>query len=234
MLRHLLIRFVDNGLAVAAFDDAGLEIVRREDPGDAAKETVSIDVCRDPGILLHIQKCFDICISAVRQHRHKQVRIQQLAGGGIQHMSRGASPVYLHGLAGLVIQVHRGLGFVDVLRVVLVELRGLVRKLAGCPALLAVLDPQQAQRDTAFLHFPMHALVVRHLILLADCRARIQPLGHFCFAQSLYGAPRQPKGFCSLERGNDCTSCTAARFRDPGVVDPKAMQPQDLFVIGHI
>ena len=56
-------------------------------------------------------------------------------------MSRGASPVYLQGLAGLVIQVHRGLGLVDVLRVVLVKLRGLVRKLASRPALLTVLDP---------------------------------------------------------------------------------------------
>lgn len=130
-----------NGFTAAVFDDSGLEIVRREDPGDAAKETVSIDVRRDPGVLLHIQKCLNIRIAAVRQHRYEQVRVQQLTGGCIQHMSRGASPVYLQGLAGFVIQVHRGLGLVDVLRVVLVKLRGLVRKLASRPALLTVLDP---------------------------------------------------------------------------------------------
>ena len=96
---------------------------------------------RDPGVLLHVQKCLNIRIAAVRQYCYKQVCVQQLASGGVQHMSRGASPVYLHGLTGLVIQVHSGFGLVNVVCVVLVKLRGLVRKLAGRPALLTVFDP---------------------------------------------------------------------------------------------
>ena len=70
------------------------------------------------------------------------------------YVRRGISrPVHLHDLAGLVIQVHRCVGFDCVIAVMLFELRRLIRQLAFFTELLAVFEPQEIQRDAAFLQF---------------------------------------------------------------------------------
>ena len=71
-------------------------------------------------------------------------------------------PVYLHDVARLVIHVHSGFGFVDIVGVMLVELGGLIRQFAAGAALRIVLLPQKAQCNTAFLHLLVDVLVVRH------------------------------------------------------------------------
>ena len=98
----------------------------------------------DPGLLLHVQKCLCVGVAAVGQHRHKQVCVQFLTGVRVHQGCRLTGPVYLHGLTGLVFQVHSGFGLVDIVRVILVELGGFVGQLAILTALFAVFYPQQA------------------------------------------------------------------------------------------
>ena len=54
---------------------------------------------------------------------------------------RLAGPVHLHGLTGLVLQVHGGFSFVDIVRIILVKLGGFVGHLSVLMALLAVFPP---------------------------------------------------------------------------------------------
>ena len=65
------------------------------------------------------------------------------------------SPVYLHYLADLVVQMHGGAVFGNIFAVVLVELRGLVRRILRQPPLLHVLFIiQGAQRQRNRCSFP--------------------------------------------------------------------------------
>ena len=54
--------------------------------------------------------------------------------------------------------------FVDIVRVILIELGGFVGQFAVLMALLTVFHPQQAQGDAVLLHLTVHPLVVRHLV----------------------------------------------------------------------
>lgn len=87
-----------------------------------------------------------------------------LPGVFVHKRCRLAGPVHLHGLTGLMLQMHGGFGFVNIVRIILVELGGFVGQLAVLTALLAVFHPQQAQSDAALLHLTVHPLVVRHLV----------------------------------------------------------------------
>ena len=183
MLRHLLVGFVYHGFVFCIFYDTGFEIIRRQDPGHAAKETVRIDMGSDPGILLHVQEGFRIGIAGVWQDSNKQINVQLFAGVGIYDVRRLPSPVHLHGFTGLVFQMHGGFCLVDEVGVVLVELGGLIRQFTIRPAPLTVFHPQQAQRYTTLLHLLMDVLVVRHLVLPSHRCGRIQLSGHLCFTQ---------------------------------------------------
>ena len=118
----------------------------------------------DPGLLLHVQEGLCVGVAAVWQHRYKQVGVQPLPGVCVHQSCRLARPVHLHGLAGLVLQVHGGFRFVDIVRIILVELGGFVGQLSVLTALLAVFHPQQAQGNAVLLHLLVYPLIVRHLV----------------------------------------------------------------------
>ena len=63
-----------------------------------------------------------------------------------------------------MLQMHGCFRFVNIVCVILVELRRLVRQLTILPALLTVLYPEQAQRNAALLHLTMYPLIIRHLV----------------------------------------------------------------------
>ena len=63
-----------------------------------------------------------------------------------------------------MIQVHGGVGLCQIVGVILIELGGLVRKLARRAALVAVFQLQQVQSNTAALEFLVDIGVVRHLV----------------------------------------------------------------------
>ena len=60
--------------------------------------------------------------------------------------------------------MHGGIGFRQVVAVILVELSGLIWDLSGSPALVVVFQPEQIQGDTAALEFLVDVGVVRHLV----------------------------------------------------------------------
>ena len=141
-----------------------IRVVRRKDAGDAAKIPVGVDMACDPGLPLHVRKGLCVGVAAIEQHCYKQVGIQPRTGVRVHQCRCLASPVHLHGLAGLVLQVHGSFGLVDIVCVVLVELGGFVGQLSVLTALLAVFHPQQTQGDAALLHLTVYPLVVRHLV----------------------------------------------------------------------
>ncbi len=162
-------------------DDTCFQIVRCEDPRHAAIEAVGIHMGHDPGVLFHVQKCLGIGITAVWKNRDEQIRRDSFSCIGIYDPHRVAGPIHLHGLAGLVLQMHCGFGLVNILSVILVELCGLVRKLSVGAAFLAILYPQQTQRDTALLHLPVYFFVVRNPVLRVIISRRKQMLpDSFC------------------------------------------------------
>lgn len=63
-----------------------------------------------------------------------------------------------------MVQVHGSVDLCQMVGIVLVELGGLVWNLARRPALVAVFQPQQVQRNTAALEFLVDVGVVRHLV----------------------------------------------------------------------
>ena len=143
----------------------------------------------DPGLLPHVRKGLCVGITAVRQHCHKQIGLQPITGIRVYQGCRLAGPVHLHGLAGLVRQVHSGLRLVDIVRVVLVELGGFVGQFTSLTALLAVFHPQKTQGDPTLLHFPVYPLVVRHFVDRACLLSWKQPLCDFLLRQGLHLLP---------------------------------------------
>lgn len=72
--------------------------------------------------------------------------------------------------------MHGCVGLGRVVPIVLLELGQLVGQFFCCAAGLAVLKPQQIQRNTAFLHLPVDVLVVRHLVFRLAYRLREEQL----------------------------------------------------------
>lgn len=81
---QLLIGFIELLVfPTAIMDDCRFAVIRNQDPGNTAKEFIHMDMCIDPGSLLHIQKGFYIRILAVCHYTDKYVCHDDLAGIGI-------------------------------------------------------------------------------------------------------------------------------------------------------
>lgn len=137
-----------------------------------------------PALLVHGEEGLHIAVPAVRQGRNEHIGRDDFAGIRANDGSGITCPVHLHNFSWLVVQVHRGIGLVEIVAVVLIELRRLVRNFAGRFALVAVFQPQQIQRHTAFLHFLVHIGVIRHLVRrfarsAGKQQIRQLPVGHF-------------------------------------------------------
>ena len=65
---------------------------------------------------------------------------------------------------GIDERLQGGFRFVDIVRVIFIELGGFVGQFVVLMALLTVFHPQQAQGDAVLLHLTVHPLVVRHLV----------------------------------------------------------------------
>lgn len=105
---------------------------------------VGIYMAGDSGRLLHMQK--RLCVGAAY---HKQICIRPLYGISI-HQSRWlAGPVYLHGLTELVLQMHGGLGYVQIVSVILIELGWICRGALHSDGILPTADSER-HRSFAF------------------------------------------------------------------------------------
>ncbi len=133
-----------------------------------------------------------------------------------------------------MIQVHGGVGFCQIVGVILVELGGLVRDLARREALVAVFQPQQVQGDTAALELLVDIGVVRHLVDGLSAARREQPLRELLVRHSLRQRPFQVAVRRPLQRGCHGIPGTLAAGSALNLVEPQAVEPEDLAVIGHI
>ena len=200
MLSQLLVGFVQNHLIFSVLFHTGFQVVTLNHPRDAAKIPVGVDMGCSPALLVHGEEGLYITVATVRQGRNEHISRDDFAGICVNDGSSITRPVHLHDLSGLVVQMHRGIGLVEIVAIILVELRGLVRNFAGRFALVAVFQPQQIQRHTAFLHFPVHIGVIRHLVYRLAWSAGKQqicqlPVGHF-----IRQRPLQAAVACTLQR----------------------------------
>ena len=133
-----------------------------------------------------------------------------------------------------MIQVHCGVRFRQVLFVILVELGGLVRNLARCPALVAVFEPEQIQGDTAALELLVNVGVVRHLVDGLRSAGREQALRELLVRHILRQRPLQAAVCRPLQRCSHGIPGALTACGDLGLVESKAVESEDLTVIGHV
>ena len=91
------------------------------------------------------KKGFYVAVATVGQGCHEHIGRDNFTGVCVNNSGSIAGPVHLHNLAGLVVQVHGGVYLCQIVRIVLVELGGLVWNLTRRPTLVAVFQPQQIQ-----------------------------------------------------------------------------------------
>ena len=132
-----------------------------------------------------------------------------------------------------MIQVHGGVGFGQIFGVVLVELGRLVRDLARRPALVAVFQPEQIQSDAAALELFVNIGIVRHLVDGLRGVDRKQPLRELLVRHALGQRPLQAAIRRPLQRGSHGVLGALTACGDLSLVEPQAVEPEDLTVIGH-
>ena len=164
MLSQLTVGLVQGNLIPTMLVHTGFQIVTPDNPCDTAEIFARVDMGSCPAFLIHGEECFHIAVAAVWQCGNENICRDNLACVRIDDGSCIACPVDLHDFTGLVMQVHGGVGFGNVIAVILVELCGLIRKLAGIAAGFTVFQPQQVQRNTVLLQFSVDVIVVRHLV----------------------------------------------------------------------
>lgn len=97
MFSHFLIGFIDLLVFPSTIvDNRCLAVIRHENPGDTAKVFVHMDRCIDPWLLLHIQKCFHVCILAVSHYTNKDVCFNDFAGIRIGDCCRITCPTPIY------------------------------------------------------------------------------------------------------------------------------------------
>ena len=233
MLRQLLIRLVENDLILAMLLHTRFQIVTLDDPGNAAEVFVGIHMSGGPCLLVHGEKGFHIAVAAVGQRGHEHIGRDDLAGVRVNDGSGVTGPVHLHDLTRLVIQVHDGVSLGQIVGVILVELDGLVRDLARRAALVAIFQPKQVQGDTATLKLLVNVGVVRHLVDGLRVIRREQPLRELLVGHPLRKRPLQAAVCRPLQCGSHGIPGALAAGRDLGLIEPQAVEPEDLTVIGH-
>ena len=81
-----------------------------------------MDMGIDPWFLLHIQKCFYICILTVCHHTNKYISFDDFSGIRINDCCRITCPVNFHLFTGLAVDMHGSTSFLLILLNVIAEL----------------------------------------------------------------------------------------------------------------
>ena len=95
----------------------------------------------DPGFLLHVQKCFDVCIPAIGHDADKDIGFQDLACIRVDDRGRVTCSVNLNLLAGFTTDMHGCTVLLLILLDVVAKLGIHERFFAICTAVLHVLSP---------------------------------------------------------------------------------------------
>ena len=120
MFRHLLIGTIEDQFRAGVLNDRNLCIIRRKDPGDAAKVAVCMDVRLDPAGGLHVGDRFRIAVHTAGEAGDKDIRGDRLPGNAVSNSQGAAGPVHFHEFAGFPADPQRCLfgGSVDKHRII--------------------------------------------------------------------------------------------------------------------
>ena len=134
MFGKLTVCFVKSNFVTSVLVHAGFQIVATQDSCHTAKVFERIDMCGRPAFLIHGKERFHIAIAAVGQRCHEYICGDCFSCICVDYSGCIACPVHLKDFTRLVIQMQSGVGFGDIIVVILIELCGLIRKLSGIPA----------------------------------------------------------------------------------------------------
>ena len=152
---------VEHDLAVAGMrDDACFEVVADAPRRDPAEELEGVHVASEPGVLPHVQRALDVAVLRVRQRGDEQVHPRPLAGDGDGQVHRGARPVDLDGLPGLVLEVVGDVAGRDPGGVAPAERAVAQARLARGPGLVDVPPPEEPLVNADALELAVNARVV--------------------------------------------------------------------------
>ena len=85
MFRHLLIGTIEDQFRAGVLNDRNLCIIRRKDPGDAAKVAVCMDVRLDPAGGLHVGDRFRIAVHTAGEAGAKDIRGDRFPGNAVSN-----------------------------------------------------------------------------------------------------------------------------------------------------
>ena len=103
ILRHLLVGSVQDGLIPGILCNAGLEIVRDQQPCHTSEVIVGMDMTGYPVLQPHIVASLSIGEAAAGQDGNEQIRLADLSGDRTMDVQRITDPVNLHGVTGLML-----------------------------------------------------------------------------------------------------------------------------------
>ena len=146
IFRKLTVAFVQSRFISGICNHAGFEIIRNQQPRDAAKVFISMDMAQQPILLLHISASFRVDVTAARERGNKQICLVFFTGNGVKIRNRFACPIDLHSVAGLVSNAHGCFCHASPTTVFVTELRAHIRLLTVCAAFLTIFLPQQRKR----------------------------------------------------------------------------------------
>ena len=121
-----------------------------------------MDVGSNPGVLLLIQKCFSICILAVRHCTDKHPGLDDFSSFRINHFRWITRPVNLYLFPGLPVDMHGRPFLLLILLKMVAELGIHERLLARLLTVFKVFSPKQFLCDTVLLKLLPHVFEIRH------------------------------------------------------------------------
>lgn len=168
MLRQFLIAAVQNRLVSGILRDAGLQVIRNQEPRHAAEVGVCVNMTKQPVFQLHVWAHFHVGVSAARKYGDEEISRRTLARNGIPYRQGISSPVHLHDITGFMLDAHCGFRDPRPPAVLVPELCAHVRPFANLCAVPAVLVPKQGQRHTGLCQFPVNSSAVRLKVLALE------------------------------------------------------------------
>ena len=106
---HLLITLIQDSFISVVRRGCRLAVIGNQQPGNAAKIVVGMNMAQQPILHLHVIAGFGVGIPAAGQNGNEDVDRRELTGYRIRYIQRISGPVYLHSVSRLVRNPHGSL-----------------------------------------------------------------------------------------------------------------------------
>ncbi|RBQ23975.1 MAG: hypothetical protein ALMCE001_14900 [Methanocorpusculum sp. MCE] len=88
-------------------------------------------MCGNPGFLIHGKESFHIAVSAPGKYGNEDICFRGFSRCSLNNGERCTCPIYFHDIPAFMFKMHGGFGFLEVIAVEFIELRGSIRGFTG-------------------------------------------------------------------------------------------------------